>query len=252
MDKINRFLERIGMEGAQVSHTLAFLARLQEQFVLTVPYENIDILEGKPISLSSDDIYEKIVQNGRGGYCFELNALLHLMLAEMGFTVRSAFARYLRGETAIPFRRHRIVIVTLDGKDYMMDVGVGQVAPRFPLLLETGIEQAQNGELYRFDADASLGFVLSDLHKGAWRQYISFTDERQYEVDFLPASFWCEKHADSPFNGKLMLAIKTKTGRKTVDGDVYKIFEGDECVHEEVLDVPRLTDVMASEFGLKV
>ena len=252
MDKINEFLARIGMGGEKVSHTLDFLARVQERFVLKVPYENIDILEKKPISLDLADIYEKIVKRGRGGYCFELNALLHSMLAEMGFTVRSAFARYLRGESAIPFRRHRIVIVTLDGEDYMMDVGVGQVAPRFPLLLKTGVEQAQNGELYRFDADPSLGFVLSDLHKGEWRRYISFTQEAQYEIDFAPASFWCEKHEDSPFNRTLMLAIKTKEGRKTVDGNVYKIFEGEKCVHEEVLDKARLTAVMASEFHLKI
>ena len=252
MDKINEFLARIGMAGTEVSHTLAFLARVQEQFVLTVPYENIDILDKKPISLALDDIYEKIVRKGRGGYCFELNALLHSMLAEMGFTVRSAFARYLRGESTIPFRRHRIVILTLEGKDYMMDVGVGQIAPRFPLLIKTDIEQSQNGELYRFDADPSLGFVLSDFHKGEWRQYISFTEEAQYEIDFAPASFWCEKHEDSPFNRTLMLAIKTKEGRKTVDGNVYKIFEGDKCVHEEVLDKARLTAIMASEFNLHI
>ena len=252
MDKINLFLERIGMAGTCVLHTLDFLGRLQEQFVLTVPYENIDILEEKPISLAEDGIYEKIVTNRRGGYCFEVNALLHHMLAEMGFTVKSCFARYLRGETEIPFRRHRIVIVTLDGKDYMMDVGVGQTAPRFPLLLETGVEQAQNGELYRFDFDDSLGYVLSDFHKGEWRRYISFETVAQYEVDFSPTSFWCEKHEDSPFNKKLMLAIKTKEGRKTVDGDAYKIFEGDECVHEELMDDARQAAVLACEFGLKV
>ena len=105
------------------------------QITTTIPYENLDILAGKPVSLDAEDIYRKIVTEHRGGYCFELNALLHGMLSEMGFAVESRFARYLRGESTIPFRRHRIVVVTLDGTEYMLDIGVGQIAPRLPLKL---------------------------------------------------------------------------------------------------------------------
>ena len=250
MDRISPFLQRIGMEGACVDKSLAFLSRVQAQFVLHVPYENLDILDGKELRLDFESLYEKIVVRGRGGYCFELNALLHCMLAEMGFSVKSCFARFLRGEREIPFRRHRIVVVTLDGIDYMMDVGVGQIAPRLPLLLKEGAEQAQNGELYRFGRDPSLGWVLFDWHRGEWRRYISFTEEAQYEVDFLPASFWCEKHPESPFRRAPMLSLKTETGRKTVDGQIFKIFRGDECVHEEKTDGTRFREVLRHEFGL--
>ena len=250
MTKAEAFLARIGLSGTPITHTAAFLGAVQTACVLTVPYENLDILAGKPASLDAEDVYRKIVTEHRGGYCFELNALLHGMLAEMGFAVESRFARYLRGESAIPFRRHRIVVVTLDGAEYMLDIGVGQVAPRLPLKLIEGEIQEQNGETYRFDRDESLGWVLSDLHKGEWRQYISFTCERQYEEDFIPASFWCEKHPDSPFNKGNMIAIKTPAGRKTVDGNVYKEFCGDTCIHEEIMDETRTCEVLAEEFGL--
>ena len=251
MTKAEAFLARIGLSGTPITHTVDFLGAVQTACVLTIPYENLDILAGKPVSLDAEDIYRKIVTEHRGGYCFELNALLHRMLAEMGFAVESRFARYLRGESAIPFRRHRIVVVTLDGAEYMLDIGVGQVAPRLPLKLIEGEIQEQNGETYRFDRDESLGWVLSDLHKGAWRQYISFTCERQYEEDFIPASFWCEKHPDSPFNKGNMIAIKTPAGRKTVDGNVYKEFCGDTCIHEEIMDEIRTREMLAAEFGLK-
>ena len=251
MTKAEAFLARIGLSGTPITHTVDFLGAVQTACVLTIPYENLDILAGKPVSLDGEDIYRKIVTEHRGGYCFELNALLHRMLAEMGFAVESRFARYLRGESAIPFRRHRIVVVTLDGAEYMLDIGVGQVAPRLPLKLTAGEIQEQNGETYCFDRDESLGWVLSDLHKGAWRQYISFTCERQYEEDFIPASFWCEKHPDSPFNKGNMIAIKTPAGRKTVDGNVYKEFRGDTCIHEEIMDETRTCEILAAAFGLK-
>ena len=250
MTKTEAFLARIGLGGVKPEPTAAFLGRVQEACVLTIPYENLDILAGKPISLAAEDIYEKIVTNRRGGYCFELNALLHHMLAEMGFSVKSCFARFLRGESEPPFRRHRVVVVTLDGAEYLLDIGVGQIAPRFPLKLAEGEVQEQNGETYRFVRDAELGWILEDLHKGEWRRYISFTTERQYEVDFEPASFWCEKHPASPFNKGVMLAMKTKAGRITVDGRTHREFVGDACVHEETeMDDVRLREVMA-RFGL--
>ncbi|MBO5671141.1 MAG: arylamine N-acetyltransferase, partial [Clostridia bacterium] len=106
MTHTEAFLARIGLTGTPVTHTKEFLGAVQNACVLSIPYENLDILDGKPLSLKAEDIYRKIVTEHRGGYCFELNALLHHMLAEMGFTVNSRFARYLRGESKIPFRRH--------------------------------------------------------------------------------------------------------------------------------------------------
>ena len=252
MTHTEAFLVRIGLAGMPVTHTTEFLGAVQTACVLTIPYENLDILRGKPISLDAADIFRKIVTEHRGGYCFELNALLHHMLSEMGFTVNSRFARYLRGEGGIPFRRHRIVTVTLeDGAEYMVDIGVGQVAPRLPLKLVEDEIQEQNGETYRFTRDADLGWVLWDLHKGQWRQYISFTLEKQVEEDFIPASFWCEKHPDSPFNKDNMIAIKTANGRRTVDGSVYKEFVGDTCIHEETMDKARAAQILQTVFGLQ-
>jgi len=252
MDKIKAFLKRIELDGTFPDKTLDFLGKVQNACVLTIPYENLDILDNIPISLEKEDIYDKIVTRHRGGYCFELNALLHHLLSEMGFEVRSCFARFLRGESEIPFRRHRVVIVKLDGKDYLLDIGVGQVAPRFPLELSTELVQKQNGEVYRFEKDNDLGWILCDLHNGEWRRYISFTDDVQYEVDFVPASFWCEKHPDSPFNKAPMLAIKTEKGRMTVDGCSFKVFEGEKLVSiRDDLSKNELREIYLEYFGIK-
>ena len=172
------------------------------------------------------------------------------MLTEIGFVTKSCFARFLRGETKIPFRRHRIVIVTLDGEDYMLDIGVGQIAPRFPLKLEENTIQEQNGETYCFQKDKELGWILMELYKGEWRRYISFTTEKQYDIDFSPTSFWCEKHPDSPFNKAEMIAIKTPSGRKTVNGNEYKIFEGDTCVYCEDMSPKRKEEIISDVFGI--
>lgn len=80
---VNPYLERIGYTGPIVNSAY-MLARLQEQHVHTVPYENLDILDRIPLSLDIPDLYDKIVTRHRGGYCFELNALFGWSAAGTG------------------------------------------------------------------------------------------------------------------------------------------------------------------------
>lgn len=254
MDKVGCFLRRIGMDrDTQVELSTAFLARVQQQCVTHIAYENLDILEGKPLRLDEEALFDKIVARGRGGYCFELNGLLSSMLRLMGFRVSERFARFLLGEKDVPMRRHRVTVVHLNDGDYLCDIGVGLVAPRMPLRIEENIVQCQNGESYRFTRDVRHGWVLWEMHHGVWREYICFGEDEAFAVDFIQPSFYCEKHPDSPFNKEYMLAIKTEHGRRTMDGRCYKVFEGERLVHvEENVSDGRLQSLLANEFGLTV
>lgn len=254
MQKISHFFQRIGMDPqTTIERNADFLGLVQTNCVLHIPYENLDILDAKPLDLSPEALYEKIVLRGRGGYCFELNGLLAHMLREMGFAVSERFSRFLRGESSVPMRRHRVVIVHLEEGDYLCDIGVGQIAPRLPLKIEENTIQTQNGETYRFAKDPRHGWILWELHHGVWREYICFTDDAAYDVDFWQPSFFCEKHPSSPFNKNYMLAIKTPNGRRTIDGRIYKVFEGEKLVYaEEDLSDERLYALFAKEFHLTI
>lgn len=254
MEKISRFFQRIGMDPATtIENTVDFLGKVQTNCVLNLAYENLDILENKPLNLAPEALYEKIVLRKRGGYCFELNGLLTHMFREMGFSVSERFARFLRDEKDIPMRRHRVTVVHREDGDYLCDIGVGLIAPRLPLKIEENTIQTQNGETYRFTKDSRHGWILWDLHHDVWREYICFTDDAVFDVDFLQPSFFCEKHPDSPFNKDYMLAIKTETGRRTIDGRVYKIFEGENLVHiEENISDARLHALFENEFRLSI
>ena len=254
MQQISRFFQRIGLSPETViEKNVNFLGMVQTGCVLHIAYENLDILENKPLNLDPEALYEKIVLRGRGGYCFELNGLLAYMLRKMGFTVSERFSRFLRGESSVPMRRHRVVIVHLEDGNYLCDIGVGQIAPRLPLKIEKNTIQTQNGETYRFAKDPRHGWILWEMHHDVWREYICFTDDAAYDVDFLQPSFFCEKHPDSPFNKSYMLAIKTETGRRTIDGSTYKVFEGEELVHiAENLSEESLHSLFQNEFQLTI
>ncbi|MEC0206889.1 arylamine N-acetyltransferase [Paenibacillus lautus] len=222
---VNQYLERIGYTGPIVNSAY-MLARLQEQHVHTVPYENLDILHQIPLSLDIPDLYDKIVTRHRGGYCFELNALFGWLLQELGFKVTHYFGRFWRDETDTPAkRRHHILQVDIEDQRYIADVGVGGAGPRHPLELVDGLEQTQGNETYRLVQTEAYGWMLEEWKKEAWDPVFSFTEEPNLPRDFITTSFWCEYAPDSPFNKTARVSIRTAEGRNTVDDDEFRIYK---------------------------
>ncbi len=251
---VEKYLARIGISSdIPRVPTYEFLKELQLAHLYSVPYENIDIINGVPINLEIEKIYEKIVVGRRGGWCFELNCLFSALLFELGFNTKNYLARFWRGEEGIPIHRHRVTAVFVNGKTYISDVGIGSVSPRIPLLLEPGLVQEYFGESYRFEKEADFGWVLYEFRHGVWERYFSFTDEPHYDADFVAISYFCEHHFTSKFNKSYIVALKTKTGRKCVDGHDFKEFSGNELIRtEENMSEERTRELFFGEFGLKV
>lgn len=210
------YLKRIGCQG-MTEPTLETLKALHWAHVHHVPYENLDILAGKYLSMELKDVYEKIVVRKRGGYCFELNGLFAWLLRELGFCVTEYYGRYLESEPLeMPMRRHRIVRVDLDGEVYICDVGVGVTAPRWPLHFALDVIQTQLQEQYRIVTHPELGYVVEFMHKGRWDRLYSFTTDPQYPIDFEMPNHWCLTHPDSIFKNMTMVFIRTPEGRNTI------------------------------------
>ena len=250
-EKIVKYLERIGYSG-DLSLNAGLLASIQELHVKTVPYENLDVLAGVPISLAPDALYEKIIIRKRGGFCFELNALYSWFLSELGFSVTNYFARYLMNSDVIPKRRHHVIIVEIEGKKILCDVGVGNEAPRRTLVLELDTVQSDGFGEYKFEYDDFLGWILLQNYKGQWRRQYSFTEDPQIPSDFEAISFYCEKHPLSIFNKQRIVAIKTSGGRKTLDGNIFKIFDGGSVEVTEAQNDAQIRELLMEYFGISL
>ncbi len=248
------YLARIGLPAVLPAPTAKTLAAVQKAHLYTVPYENLDILAGKPLSLKTEDLFDKIVTRNRGGYCFELNELFGWLLRQIGYRVTDYFARFLKGEEGIPMRRHHVLRVEggeLDGA-YIADVGVGTGSPTFPPRLAEGGEQMLDGKPYRFVRDGFLGWVLEELYHGAWSPVYSFTEEPQLPVDFIAASFYCEKSPDSIFNKDAMISLRVESGRRTLDGDAFRHFRGEEVTVTKAEDEGRRRELLRTWFALEL
>src|SRR5437016_7551475 len=91
----NAYLERIGYRG-RIRPNLDVLRGLHRKHLLSIPFENLDIHLGRPIILSKNAFYDKIITLRRGGFCYELNGLFATLLDEMGFKVSMLSARVAR------------------------------------------------------------------------------------------------------------------------------------------------------------
>jgi N-hydroxyarylamine O-acetyltransferase len=244
------YLRRIGFEG-DPKPDFETLSELQYKHFLAVPYENIDILRKIPISLEISDLYEKIVVNKRGGYCFELNTLFNWLLCEIGFKTITYFARFLFGETQIPMRRHRIMRVEIFGEYYVADVGVGSITPERSLKLVENEETEVRGTLYKFEKEPVLGWVLHVFKKGAWQKLFSFTEDEQFEIDFVQPNFYCQYHEDSIFNKNNMAAIRTETGKYSIDGDIFKTSDAKgNIITEKKCEKDEIPAILKKYFGI--
>lgn len=219
------YLKRIGFEG-KPKNDYQTLCQLQYRHFLSIPYENIDITEKKPIKLERESLFEKIVVKRRGGYCFELNGAFGALLRALGFTVTDCMARFLKGESEIPMRRHRVLKIECGDGLFLCDAGVGIISPIYPVRLDTDEVQQIGNEQYKVTKDIFLGTVIHQCYEGTWDRFFAFTDEPQLDIDYIMPSFYCENHPDSIFNKDDMLAILSPFGGKnTISGSVFSYWD---------------------------
>lgn len=136
------YLQRLGID-APPAPTLETLRQLQLRHTGAFAFENLATLLGQPVLIDLPSIEQKVLHDGRGGYCYELNNLFLALLQTLGFEARGITGRVVMNqpEGAWTARTHRLSLVTLDGVRYITDVGFGGMVPTAPLMLDTEAEQ---------------------------------------------------------------------------------------------------------------
>src|SRR5688572_10879815 len=122
-DELQQYFQRIGFTG-NAGSDLATLKALHYLHPLVIPFENLDSLLGTAPELGEAAVFDKLVRVRRGGYCFEHYQLFMRVLMTLGFQVQGLSARVVMPELMLP-RTHMVLLVTLDQRPYLVDVGFG-------------------------------------------------------------------------------------------------------------------------------
>ena len=138
MIDLDAYFSRIGYDGPRDA-SLETLRELHHLHPQAIPFENLDPLLGRPVKLDPASLQAKLVEGGRGGYCFEHNTLFADVLRQLGFKVQEGTARV---RWSVPPgvktpRTHCLLFVEAEGDDYLADVGFGGNVLTAPLKLSS-------------------------------------------------------------------------------------------------------------------
>jgi N-hydroxyarylamine O-acetyltransferase len=216
MIDVPSYLARIGYSGS-TTPTAETLRAIHRAHLLTVPFENLDIALGRTIVIDEAAIVRKIVEQRRGGFCYELNGAFAALLRALQFRVTLLSARVSRaGGGEGPEFDHLTLRVDLD-QPWLADVGFGDSFLE-PLRLVAGTEQVDPAGKFRLQ---SLGERLQ-LEKlspdGIWKRQYSFAQHPRNLEDFAAM---CSYHQTSPashFTQNRICTRATDDGRITLSG----------------------------------
>ncbi len=248
---LDAYFARIGYPGPR-EPTRATLAGVLLRHVSRIPFENLDVLLGRPICTDEAAVAQKLVHDRRGGYCFEQNHLLLYALRALGFTAEPMIARVrwqVPAETATG-QTHMLVRVMLDGRPWLVDAGMGSLSLTAPLEMIEDREQDTPHDRRRLvRRDAHL--LQQVFFAGEWQDVNLFRPEPASAVDLELGNWYSHTHPQAHFRNNLMVARTTADGRHTLLNREFTMRQRDgRAVKRELATPDELLAVLAENFDL--
>ncbi|MEG2804965.1 arylamine N-acetyltransferase [Stenotrophomonas sp.] len=248
---LDAYLARLGLH-TQPAPGLATLALLQARHNAIFPFETLSTLLRDAVAIDLPSVQHKLLREGRGGYCYELNGLFLALLQQLGFDARALAARVVMGQTdpSPGARTHMLVMVRIDAVDYIADVGFGGNTPTGPLRLDHRFAQATPHGYYRLDRHGQ-DYLLQVEVDGQWRPLYRFDLQVQAPIDHVVGNWYVCTHPHSTFPGQLRVALAGPGWRRTLGGGVYTVHRpGQPSERRPLADVDAVLQVLDEAFGI--
>ena len=248
---LDAYLGRIGYSGV-LKPTYQVLEALHLAHAARIPFENLDVLLKRPIGLDLASLQRKLVAGGRGGYCFEHNLLFAAALDKLGFEARLLGAKVRhRGDKDLP-RTHVLLLVRVEGEEWVADVGFGGEGLIQPVPFGVGREARHYAWTYRIIEERAGQWLLQSRRDNTWANLYCFTTEQQTLADCVMANHYTATHPDSPFVSTLIVQLPTPEARYVLRNRELVIDRGGGNSERRTLSGDdELLDVLAGTFGLR-
>lgn len=277
VDQRDAWLARIGL-GTDTAPppTLDTLNTLIASHLRHIPFENLTPLVGWRVNIDLPAVFDKLVQQGRGGYCFELNTLFCAGLKALGFAVTPLAARV---RWNVPDERptglsHMLLRVEVAHESHVADVGFGGPTPDRSLALSL---PAAADSPYRLlptpPAAAGTGFHSYDLavrnaetagtenskaddadDEDAWRVLYRFDLTPQPQIDYVARNWYVSTHPDSHFTQMLIAARTDASGARLSlgNGSLTERLPDGTVRKTDLATADKAIDVLTDRFGIRI
>lgn len=262
-EQFYQYLHSLGFTDTQIdnfSPNLATLTDIQLAHLANYPFQSLSTVLGESIGLEQTVVFDKLVNEQRGGYCYELNGLFAQILEHIGFKVET-LAGYIVHDNnpATPkARTHTLLNVTAEGQDYLVDVGFGGLVPTVPLKMTLDEVQTtphgryQLTEFGKASPNVAPTWILSAEVKGDWQMLYAFDLTPQNQADLVVGNWFVSTHPESPFRKRLMVSRIEPAGvRHSFLNHRYRRHEvGQPSQSQDITSVDELLTLLQTVFQL--
>jgi arylamine N-acetyltransferase len=254
--RLASYLHRIGADGV-TTPDLPTLRRIIAAHTRSIAFENLDPFTRRDVQLDQDGLSAKLVDGGRGGWCFEQNLLLLGMLDALGYATTGLAARVMWGRPAdapLMPRSHMLVLVDLPEGPHLVDVGFGGLTLTGVLALEPEVEQATPHEPFRLQqigGPAGPGYVMQALVGGEWRPLYRFDLTPQLLPDYELTNWYLGHHPQSHFLSGITVARPEADRRYALGGTSLAVHHLGGPTERRTLETPAaIREVLEETFLL--
>lgn len=245
------YLERLKIEPPNTVD-VKYLDRLIYAHQCYIPFENLDIYDfRKEINLGTEVLFEKVIAQKRGGYCFELNALFCMLLREYRYDAYPCASRILRGKDYIPPMLHRGTLVRMQEELWFCDVGYGGPMPGGALLVSDGFEKTCCKQTFRIERADEYWWTLCYLSGNNKEAILQFTTMPLGPVDFVTANDYCSRNENSLLLKQRMVNRRTPQGSCSVVNDTYYETINGEKTEKKIQSREELNQILKDFFGIQ-
>ncbi|MFO0885068.1 MAG: arylamine N-acetyltransferase [Pirellulales bacterium] len=250
---LDGYFRRIGYAGSR-QPTQETLFAIHAAHATTIPFENLNPVLRWPVKLDLPSLETKIVQEGRGGWCYEHNLLLSHVLRSLGFEVTWLAARVLWNapEGTLPPRSHMLMQVVIEGTPYLVDVGFGGMTLTTPLLLEADKEQSTTLEPFRLVRHGN-DFLKQAKIRDDWKTLYRFDLQEQQLSDYEVSNWYLSHFPDCFLIHELLLARPDHGRRFMLRNNSLAIHSiTGESEKRQLTTASQLREVLERDFRLRL
>lgn len=250
MQSIERYLKNIGIKDELKN--LSDVNTLIKKHLHALYFCNIPVLLGEDIELSLDEIVSKMVDQKKGGYCFEHNKLIYEALNYFGFEVQALFGRVLNNQNIDVPKTHRFTLLTYNNEKYLVDAGFSFMSPFSAIKFsDTPTKTIFERDYIIKKVDAN-NFELAMVRQDGLYTLYSFDLANYNEKDFEMGNFYSSKYKNAVFVNNLVLSKITDEKICSLKNNSYHETSKGKKEERAITTQEELNAILRDEFDYNI
>ena len=249
---VKNYLQSLNV--SQQINSLEDISALADAHLKAYTFGNPKILIGETVPIDLPSIYDNLVVNKRGGYCFEHNKLMYEVLKSKGFEVTEHLARVVNNDTPRAPMTHRVTLLHHQGATYLVDVGVGFRSPSVvvkigdtaqPAISHLGIEY----KVLPVDADKGV-YGMQLMEKGQPFEATRFDLIENIEADFQMGNFYSYMNPEGLWRNNLVVSCYGEDSINSLRNNMYFKIYANRTEQIEITSFEQFVDIMTNDLKL--